>query len=108
MTTYEDLEKEFDAKVEKLQAECLHRKISLWMDVWWAPGHSTGESVKQCEICRKRIAWRGIKKICPECKTAYDSCYIDCNKCHAVLEPFLMTTFDLDTGVKNGKGKSGA
>ena len=55
MTTYKQLQKEFDEKVAKLQRACKHKKVSKWMEEWWAIAHPTGFIVKQCLICNKEI-----------------------------------------------------
>jgi hypothetical protein len=57
MSTYADLQKEFNAKVAELQKNCKHPKgqISGWISVQWAPGHETGASVKMCKICHKIV-----------------------------------------------------
>lgn len=39
-----------ELKVE-LQSSCDHEKISDWMEVHWAPGHTTGKLVKECKRC---------------------------------------------------------
>jgi len=53
--SYDDLKKEFDIKVEKLQSTCKHKKLTSWMEEWWAPGHATGNVVRFCKICNKRV-----------------------------------------------------
>ena len=55
MSTYEELEKEFQEKVNQLRAKCKHPKISDWTEEWWAIGHPTGYFVKVCLICRKEV-----------------------------------------------------
>ncbi|MEK6883402.1 MAG: hypothetical protein AABY22_27490, partial [Nanoarchaeota archaeon] len=46
-TSYEDIKKDFELRLERLQEECRHKKTK-WMDEWWAMGHSTGKKVKVC------------------------------------------------------------
>ena len=58
METYESLREEFERKVRALRERCGHRKVSGWVEEWWAPGHSTGFEVKVCEICREVVAKR--------------------------------------------------
>jgi hypothetical protein len=40
MTKIEELLKKHQKEIDKLQAKCKHKKISKWMPVEWAPGHS--------------------------------------------------------------------
>jgi len=54
MNAYEKLKKEFEDKVIVLQSKCKHKK-STWCEEWWAIGHSTGNSVKVCDECNKKI-----------------------------------------------------
>ena len=42
-------------EIAELQKKCNHPEISNWMDEWWAPGHSTGRSIKTCRICGKVV-----------------------------------------------------
>jgi hypothetical protein len=55
MTTYNQLEKEFNEKVKKLQATCKHKHLTPWMEVCYAPGHYTGDAVRVCKDCNKRV-----------------------------------------------------
>jgi len=55
MKSYDELRKDFDDAVEKLQRECLHEDVSDWTEYYWAPAHSTGELVKTCKICNKIV-----------------------------------------------------
>jgi len=44
--------KERHAKeIEKLQAECPHKRATKWIEEHWAPGHGTGRLVKMCHQC---------------------------------------------------------
>ena len=72
METFKKLKKEFDEKVEELRKKCSHKKLSNWMDEWWAMAHSTGFQVKICEICSKIIKRR-----------------IKCYKCGKLTEDYV-------------------
>ncbi len=61
MTTYKQLQKEFDKAVKQLQKECPHNK-STWMEKWWAIGHSAGYSVRICNKCKKELEQNPSKK----------------------------------------------
>jgi len=54
MTTYKQLQRDFEHKVKVLQESCPHKK-SEWRDVMWAPGHYADHSVKVCKRCNKTI-----------------------------------------------------
>jgi hypothetical protein len=43
MSSYEELEKEFQQKFEEL---------SDWIPEYWAPGHRTGFEIKTCKRCK--------------------------------------------------------
>ena len=60
MSSYEELEKEFNQKVKELREKCEHKEedISDWMTYYWAPGHSSGVEVKICNRCKAIIAER--------------------------------------------------
>lgn len=45
------MDKKFQELKEELQSGCEHEKISDWMEVHWAIGHTTGTMVKNCERC---------------------------------------------------------
>ncbi len=51
MNAAEKLYKEYQDKLSLLQRRCRHKKISGWVMSQWAPGHSTGRSVKYCLRC---------------------------------------------------------
>jgi hypothetical protein len=55
MNAYDKLKEEFEIQVEVLQKTCPHKKVSKWMDEWWAIGHSTGHQVRVCENCNKQV-----------------------------------------------------
>ena len=48
-----EIRKRHTEEIKKFQDNCKHRSISDWMDQQWAPAHSTGHSVKLCNICEK-------------------------------------------------------
>ncbi len=52
MTTWNQLTREFDKKVDELQKSCPHKK-SKWYDECWAIAHYTGKQVKVCLRCNK-------------------------------------------------------
>ena len=54
MTTIEDLQKEFDEKVKKLQETCEHKE-TYWAELWWTIAHSTVTAVKICKTCGKHL-----------------------------------------------------
>ena len=64
MTTYENLQKEFDKNVEELRKKCPHKKLSGWCEEWWAMGHGTGFQVKSCLVCNEIVK---RKIICQKC-----------------------------------------
>lgn len=64
MKTYKQLEKEFQDKVNELQSKCKHKKLSEWMECYWAPGHSSGTSSRICLICQKKVYSEYPAKIC--------------------------------------------
>lgn len=50
MSKIEKLLKKHKQEIFKLRENCLHKKISNWIDSYWAPGHVSGR-VKVCEEC---------------------------------------------------------
>ena len=40
-----------EKEIKELQENCKHKKVTDWLDMWWAPGHSTGSKVKVCKFC---------------------------------------------------------
>jgi len=55
MSTYDELEKEFNEKVETLRKNCKHPKVSGWLREEWAIAHGTGYYVKICEVCHVEV-----------------------------------------------------
>jgi len=51
---YEKLEEDFDKKIMDLQDKCLHKE-TMWMEEYWAVGHSTGCMVRVCLNCNKTL-----------------------------------------------------
>jgi len=64
--SYDELKTRFEEDVEKLQKLCPHPKTEVtdWIDEWWAPGHSTGQEVKICQLCKDEINRRVHCQIC--------------------------------------------
>ena len=60
-TTYEQIKKDFELRLWRLQEECRHKKTK-WMDEYWAMGHSTGKKVKICLKCNKVLGNINIRK----------------------------------------------
>jgi len=54
MSSYSELEQEFERKVAELQAKCSHGAVSEWMDEFY-DFRSTEHKVKNCLICDKQI-----------------------------------------------------
>lgn len=48
-------------EIKRLQKSCKHKKLSKWMEEYWAPGHSTGSMVKLCDFCGKVVKRKGLK-----------------------------------------------
>ena len=42
-------------EIEDFQKKCKHKKLSGWMEEWWAFGHSTGRQVRICVVCEKVV-----------------------------------------------------
>lgn len=59
MSTYQELENEFNKKVKNLQKICKH-PFTEWLRESWAPGHSTGYEVFICQMCEKQINKRPL------------------------------------------------
>jgi len=68
MKTYNQLKKEFEKNVEKLQKQCPHKRTK-WMDHWWALGHQSSYMVKVCLRCHKIIEKNNIHKSCEKKRT---------------------------------------
>jgi hypothetical protein len=45
----------FNKEVAILQSKCPHENKSEWIEVWWAPRHSSGYQIKECLDCNKQI-----------------------------------------------------
>lgn len=64
MSSYKELQEDFNRKVEELKKNCKHPKLSEWMDEWWAMAHSTGFEVQICEVCNTVLHRRTL---CSKC-----------------------------------------
>lgn len=51
----------FAEDIKLLQSICKHPETS-WMEQWWAPGHSTGNTVLVCHICEKTLKTKRPKR----------------------------------------------
>ena len=69
MTTYIQLEKEFNKKVKELRKNCKHKNLGPWCEQYWAIGHSAGFKVRVCKKCMETVMKR-----------------VNCNKCENVTE----------------------
>lgn len=49
--TAKELYEKYQSDLAELQSKCTHPKKSDWMQQQWAPAHSTGYTVRVCEIC---------------------------------------------------------
>lgn len=58
MTTANGLYEKYLRDLQFLQDYCTHERVSDWLMECWAPAHTTGRLVKQCEICDKVVATR--------------------------------------------------
>ena len=48
-------------EIKDLQKTCKHKKLSNWMELYWAVAHSTGSMVKVCIFCGKVIKKKRLK-----------------------------------------------
>lgn len=64
MSSYEELRKEFERKVKKLQEQCNHEKLSNWIPYQSASGHYTGREVKSCKRCNLIVNERTKCSLC--------------------------------------------
>jgi hypothetical protein len=60
MENIKEMTERHKREIQELQDSCKHEKVSGWLDFYWAPMHSSGTQVKQCEFCGKVVQ----KKIC--------------------------------------------
>lgn len=51
----DQLDQKFEELKKELQDNCLHEKVSDWVEEWWA-GYPTGCRVRECNRCGKEIA----------------------------------------------------
>ena len=61
MSKIEDLRKKHQKEIENLQKKCKHKKVTDWLDEYWAPGHSSFRQVKICNECGKTTKARKTK-----------------------------------------------
>ena len=61
MESFESLHKEFEKKLEELQAKCSHKK-TFWAEHYWALAHSSGYKVRVCERCHKVLEEKPTKQ----------------------------------------------
>jgi len=55
MSEYKKLKEKFEQDVKELQENCPHKVLSEPIEVYWAPGHSSGYSSRFCECCNKQM-----------------------------------------------------
>lgn len=49
--TAQELTDKYDSNLKALQALCIHKNVSGWINYYWAPGHATGQKVRKCNDC---------------------------------------------------------
>lgn len=57
--TAESLLKKYKRDLMDLQKSCTHKKVSDWVNEYWAPGHSTGRMIRICNRCESIVEMRG-------------------------------------------------
>lgn len=92
--TYRLFKGNFDKQVRKLQATCKHERVSDWMEEWWAPGHSTGASVKHCKICNKRTHIQKTMIQCLDCGVLQRYMITPCVACKSENIRYVGVTLD--------------
>lgn len=55
MEDIDQMRERHKTEIETLQKNCKHKKLSDWIEEYWAIAHSTGNIVKVCEFCGKII-----------------------------------------------------
>ncbi len=55
MENIKEMTERHKREIQELQDSCKHEKVSGWLDYYWAPVHSSGFQVKQCEFCGKVV-----------------------------------------------------
>ena len=70
MTSAKELEDKYLADLAKLQDECPHT-VTEEMDEYWAPGHSSGFSVRACTNC-----WKVLERLPQEAQPAPEVTYL--------------------------------
>jgi hypothetical protein len=64
MNAAERLHKKYQKDLRHLQQTCRHKKLTDWIEEWWAPGHSTGRRVKVCTSCNKVMQAQRACRVC--------------------------------------------
>jgi hypothetical protein len=64
MNAAERLYEQYQRDLKRLQEACPHDHLTDWMEEWWAPGHSTGRSVRACANCNKVVQPKRRYKVC--------------------------------------------
>ena len=80
-TNYKKLKEEFDKKVSALMDECPHKRSTKWMEVHWAPGHSSGTSIKKCLRCNAKTREYKTMTHCLNCGNLQSSFILNCLAC---------------------------
>ena len=78
---YRLLELKFQRDVKALQKSCEHKQLTPWMEVHWAPGHSTGTSTRRCTRCRKEISKDYVVSRCVDCGNEMSPYCATCIEC---------------------------
>ena len=60
MSKIDNLRKKHKKEIEDLQKRCKHKKVTDWLDEYWAPGHSSFRQVKICSECGKTTETRSL------------------------------------------------
>lgn len=55
MSEYKKLREKFEQDVRGLKESCPHKVLSEPIEVYWAPGHSSGFRSRFCERCNKQM-----------------------------------------------------
>jgi hypothetical protein len=57
----DQMRKRHKQEIETLQQNCKHKKLSGWLNEYWAIAHATGNMIKVCEFCGKIVKRKGMK-----------------------------------------------
>ena len=55
MSEYKKLKEKFENEVEELRKNCPHKELTEPLEIYWAPGHSSGYKSRVCERCGKQV-----------------------------------------------------